>query len=81
MNNRCKFCKDYKNLKRIERRYADSENCNPESMSEIAYNYKLTLISVTRSRYKDTSNWRNTGQNIHYSYPIHYCPVCGRKLK
>lgn len=81
MNSKCNFCNDFKNLKRIERKHADSENCNPDSNVEISYRYKLVLASITHSRRRDTSNWRNVGQAIHHSYPIHYCPVCGRRLR
>ena len=81
MNNRCNFCRDYKNLKRIERKYADSENCNPDANIEMSNSYKVTLVSITKSRRKETSNWRDVGQTVHYSHPIHYCPVCGRRLR
>ena len=81
MNNRCNFCHDYKNLKRIERKYADSENCNPDSNIEMSNSYKVTLVSITKSRRKETSNWRDVGRTSHFSYPIHYCPVCGRRLR
>ena len=50
MNNRCNFCRDYKNLKRIERKYADSENCNPDSNIEMSNSYKVLLISITTLR-------------------------------
>ena len=65
----CEFCADY----RVQR-YSDRLLSQTEGLEGAKHKYSLKLVSET---YK---NKERRGSFTMGSYPIHFCPVCGKKI-
>lgn len=78
--NKCKFCNEYKNLNKIYTKTSSRDNCNPDANMDIKYNQRVSIITKTKRRLHGTSVWMKGGETFHGDYPVHYCPVCGKKL-
>lgn len=77
----CSFCKEYAHIKRLEKSTVDKMNADPVFAMELKNRYRVSLVSETKRRYKGQNHkFIHAGQASYGSYPIHYCPVCGRKI-
>ena len=65
----CDFCSDYR-----MQRYTDRLLSHTEGLEGIKSRYSVKFVS---ERFKDKER---KGSITMGSYPIHFCPVCGKKL-
>ena len=76
----CKFCDDYRTLKKTEKKALDRVNADPSSEVQLRSYYRLALKAITKRRKKGTKRWYFGGQSVSGNYPLRYCPEWGRKL-
>jgi hypothetical protein len=78
---RCKFCDDYRYIKKMEKKSIDRSNADPDCEVEIRRYYRVAIVSGVKRRIKnESSRWSRGGTSVHGRYPIRFCPMCGRKL-
>lgn len=78
---RCKFCDDYRYIKKIEQKSIDRDNADPDCKVETRRYYRVAIISDWKRRTKnESSRWSRSAMSTHGRYPIRFCPMCGRKL-
>lgn len=77
---KCKFCEDYKFLKKTYTKVSSRGNCNPDADMDIKYTHRVSIVTKTNRRLHGTSIWLKGKEEFHGDYAVHYCPVCGRKL-
>lgn len=81
MSKDCSFCRDYTFLRKIRKKSNDKANADPECDYELKDIYKVSIVSQTKRRLKGhNSKFVRAGISTHGTYPLRYCPVCGRKL-
>lgn len=79
---KCKFCSDYKWQVLHDKKFTDDAVNDPECSFDFRHKYEVALVTITRRRQKgDKSQFKDGGQYTQHGYPLHFCPVCGRKIR
>ena len=77
----CEFCSDYEWHRNYEKLKNREHNKDPKRTFNLRTTFGVSIVERTW-RYGGNGNYINrAGTYSHGSYPINYCPVCGRELK
>lgn len=77
----CKFCTDYEWSRDHAKKSNQEHNNDPDRTFNLRTIFKVAIVERTW-RYGGNGNYINrAGTHTHGSYPINYCPMCGRELK
>lgn len=77
----CRFCDDYKLIRERSRNFNKIHNKDPDRTFNLRSRIEIAIVERTW-RYGGNGNYINrAGTYSCGSYPVNYCPVCGRKVK
>ena len=77
----CKFCADYEWKKSYKKKSNQEHNKDPDRHFNLRTNFEVAIVERTWRYGGDGHYVKRAGTSVSGSYPINYCPVCGRELQ
>lgn len=76
--NECRFCRDLADIKTLNRKSSRKVNMDPGLGFRIRH---ICTVRIRVDTYRSGAACRNhAGTYTFGRYPVHYCPVCGKRI-